>query len=628
MSTSNTKKLGWFLCWAVVFADIGTSLYYVPGILYGEVKDLAGLFVSLSSIVFILLALKYVEITDRYSEGGGVVTVATSAFGPWFGALGGMLIIVDYFLTASISSVSGFAYLNSIIPMSDFIVWGAALSVIALGLLNLVGIKESAGVTAVIATAAFIVDVILLAFVITQVKPEGWQMIMSSFGKLGELTPFAILSGYAGSFLAFSGLESISQLSPAMETPRKKIAGIAMALVVASIIVTSPLLTLFSTNLLDAKLPGKNETILHSINMIKQREHELTIETDTVKKAELQIEIKEAKEYSERFVSELGAQYGGSALKIAVVATASVLLIFASNTAIIGSYHVFIALARAGFLPMKLMELSRKFGTPTWSVLLAITPPVLIIFATKGDMSLLGQLYAFGLLGAFSLSSIGLDVVRWKESKKLSPMFIIGVITSILVVIAWMTNLYSKLLATIFGGAVTLVGMIIAIVMKQYVNKGKTPVLAHEEVHTESVKIVPQGQIYVPVYDEFDAKFMEYVGEYAKNINKEVVLMYVRQYTDVLGVISEDLANDEEASTYLTQGAKILNKYNVKVHEMYAVATNAGEVINKTRKTILPYLTFITPHKSSLIVQFLRGSLVDDVINYKNGPVMIYSCAK
>ena len=32
-STGQHKKLGWFLCWAVVFADIGTSLYYVPGIL-------------------------------------------------------------------------------------------------------------------------------------------------------------------------------------------------------------------------------------------------------------------------------------------------------------------------------------------------------------------------------------------------------------------------------------------------------------------------------------------------------------------------------------------------------------------------------------------------------------------
>src|SRR5207245_7302299 len=39
------QQLGPFLCWAVVFADIGTSIYYVPGILYGTVGKLAGFFV-------------------------------------------------------------------------------------------------------------------------------------------------------------------------------------------------------------------------------------------------------------------------------------------------------------------------------------------------------------------------------------------------------------------------------------------------------------------------------------------------------------------------------------------------------------------------------------------------------
>jgi amino acid transporter len=625
MSTANIKKLGWFLCWAVVFADIGTSLYYVPGIMYGEVKELAGLFVSLSSIVFILLALKYVDITDRYAEGGGVVTVATHAFGPWFGALGGMLIIVDYFLTASISSVSGFAYLNSIMPISQFIVLGSVISIAALGILNLVGIKESAGVTAVIAVAAFIVDVILLGFVITQVRPEGWSLIFASFGKMGQLTPFAILSGYAGSFLAFSGLESISQLSPSMETPRRKIASIAMGLVVASIIITSPLLTLFSTNLLDAKIPNKDESILQSINMIKEREVELANTTDETKKAELTLEIKEAKEYSERFISELGGQYGGQALKIVIVATASVLLIFASNTAIIGSYHVFMALARNGFLPMQLMSLNKKFGTPTLSVALAVIPPILIVVATKGDVSLLGQLYAFGLLGAFSLSSIGLDVVRWREKKKFSPMFIIGIITSILVVIAWCTNLYSKLLATVFGGAITAVGMLIALYMKKVVNKNQIPVLSHAETHVEKESSIPSGQIFVPVFDEFDKVFMNSVGEYAKGSGKDVVLMYIREYANVLEAVTEDLANDSDAGNYLSKGSKIIESYGIKVHEMYSTAMQISEVVNATRDNLKPSITIMTPHRRSLIVQFLKGDLIEDVLNHKNGPVMIFS---
>src|SRR5579872_1434069 len=69
-------QLGYFLCWAVVFADIGTSVYYVPGILYGQVGLLAGVFVTMTLVAFLLLTLKYAEVSVRFPQGGGVVTVA------------------------------------------------------------------------------------------------------------------------------------------------------------------------------------------------------------------------------------------------------------------------------------------------------------------------------------------------------------------------------------------------------------------------------------------------------------------------------------------------------------------------------------------------------------------------
>jgi amino acid transporter len=90
--TRDTRQLTWFLAWAVVFCDIGTSVYYVPGILYGHVKDATPFFVLLTTGGFILLALKYIEISWRNPEGGGVVTITTKAFGPMGGCLSGMLI--------------------------------------------------------------------------------------------------------------------------------------------------------------------------------------------------------------------------------------------------------------------------------------------------------------------------------------------------------------------------------------------------------------------------------------------------------------------------------------------------------------------------------------------------------
>src|SRR5438128_10406547 len=111
------SRLGPLLCWAVVFADVGTSIYYVPGILYGNVGNLAGFFVMLTMSVFVLLTLKYAEVTHRFPQGGGVVTVAAQAINHWVGALGGMFILVDYFLTAAISCLSGMQYLSVVFPI-------------------------------------------------------------------------------------------------------------------------------------------------------------------------------------------------------------------------------------------------------------------------------------------------------------------------------------------------------------------------------------------------------------------------------------------------------------------------------------------------------------------------------
>src|SRR6266581_7161667 len=115
---SGKSHLGPILCWAVVFADIGTSVYYVPGILYNTngIGSLAGFFVFLTMSVFVLLTLKYSEVTHRFPQGGGVVTVASQAINHWVGALGGMFILVDYFLTAALSCLSGIFYLSVIAP--------------------------------------------------------------------------------------------------------------------------------------------------------------------------------------------------------------------------------------------------------------------------------------------------------------------------------------------------------------------------------------------------------------------------------------------------------------------------------------------------------------------------------
>jgi hypothetical protein len=173
-----------------------------------------------------------------------------------------------------------------------------------------------------------------------------------------------------------------------------------------------------------------------------------------------------------QFISLLGAHVAGRFLGDYVAVSGSLLLVFASNTAIIGAYHVFIALTRMGFLPRVLEHRNRWRRTPHWAVLAAIFLPVVIILAAQANVNLLGDLYAFGLLGTFVLTCFSLDVVRWREYRQWSPrriaFFGVGVLTTVLVVVAWSVNLVAKPLATEFGGGLTVLGLIVGLTTYRY----------------------------------------------------------------------------------------------------------------------------------------------------------------
>lgn len=372
----------------MVFADIGTSVYYVPGILYGQVGHLAGFFVALTLLVFLLLTIKYAEASVRFPEGGGEVTVATRGLNPWAGALGGMFILIDYFLTAAISSLSGLHYFSVVFPaLAPYVVLVTVLVVAGLGVLNWWGIQESATVSAVIATIAFVSDLVIVLLVLVRVPLHDIMLVFREIFAGSHLTTATVLTGYAGAFLAFSGLESIAQLAPVMRVPRKKTVRAALGGVALTVGFSGPLLTIFSTILLTD--PRFRSTFVCS-GFAGQPE-------------------------PTQFISQLAGAYGGPMLALATAVAASALLVFASNTAIIGGYHVVLALSRMGYFPRAVRHTNAVRGTPHVAIALVTLIPIAVLVAVRGNLDLLGELYGFGLLGAFSLMCFSIDVIRWRE---------------------------------------------------------------------------------------------------------------------------------------------------------------------------------------------------------------------
>jgi amino acid transporter len=562
-------SLGAFLCWAVVFADIGTSVYYVPGILYGQFGSRSALFVLMTLFVFILLCVKYAEVTWRYPEGGGVVNVSSQALHPFAGLLGGLMILVDYFLTAALSALSGALYLAVVIPALGNVALQATVgALLALCILNLLGIRESARATAIVASLAGAGQLAVVFATAIYLGPAG---VLHSFGAITRghpLTPILLLTGYGAAFLAFSGLESVAQLAPAMREPRKRVAFRAMTAVVLTMAITSPLLTLWSTTLLDGKADPN------------------------------------------QFVSLLGAQVAGRLLGGYVAISGSLLLVFASNTAIIGAYHVFIALARMGFLPRVLERRNRWRVTPHWSILAAVAMPVVITIAAQGSVILLGDLYAFGLLGTFVLTCISLDVVRWRERPAWAPVsraiFVIGVVTTILVLIAWAVNLVAKPLATEFGGGLTVVGLILGLMTYRYYRSRRPSVFpvpfrphrAAESIATALGNRPSAGEILVILpHDQMAAEAVIKEGARAAAGRGAVFLYrgerYPNQHHELLEV-ADPYLRDFSAHDAFSR-AEMLARDTVKNRRyVYVPGSLPREMVGEVWRTVGPRETVVT----------------------------------
>jgi len=452
-------RLGPLLAWAVVYADIGTSVYYVPGLLFtelgGRTPSPAAAFVLVTGLAVILLALKYVDVSARYPDGGGVVSVATDAFNPIVGCVGGILICISYFLTASISAVSGLQYLAGLFPALDhWLVPGACAAIILLGMLNYIGVRESAILTAVLALASFATNVVVLTTVSVQLDAAQWRLVMDQFKSATALPPWPLLVGFSGSWLAYSGLESISQIAPALRPPREKTALRAMIMVMAAILLTSPLATALETALLRAS----------EVN-------------------------------PDRFMFELGAAFGPRSLQLAIVGTSAALLLGAANTALIGCYHVFLALVRLGFLPHWLSGRSHRFNTPHRAIAISVLAPVAVVVASRAQLGLLGHIYTFGLLGAFTLTSVGLDKVKWQENVR-GIGFYFGLLTSLLVVSAWAINLVHRGFDTFLGVGATAIGVGYAIAVKKgWLGATRGGIVAAEDAEKAASDMGSAGEI-------------------------------------------------------------------------------------------------------------------------------------
>jgi hypothetical protein len=227
----------WYLTWlsigVITLMDELTSVFYAPAEAHRFIGMKAIFFIAFTSLLMRLLSSRMVEIAQILElheiRGGGVYSFSYFVLGPVASFVAVASIMVDYILTACISTVSAVINGTAFLPMGPgvervivlAIIWGVAG-------LNILGIRENARVTFGIFVAAAFVFLNLIALGILHIDPQSPKVMLDSAGDVFRDLHHhglphiiaAVTTGVASCVLAYSGIESVIQTAGLVESWR------------------------------------------------------------------------------------------------------------------------------------------------------------------------------------------------------------------------------------------------------------------------------------------------------------------------------------------------------------------------------------------------------------------------
>src|SRR5437762_5143677 len=208
MIASDSKRprnVDWTRAAAILYGDWGTSKAYVIGLAFAVAGYSSFWLIAAMCVLTALVGVNYMAICKHYPDGGGVYASVRHR-SEVISIVGAFLLVADYIVTAAISALSAFQYLG--VPHPEKF---AALSILIIGLLNLLGPKQTGGLAFLISVPTAIVVVVLGLFSLPHMGEA-----------IGHLQPlhggfWQNWAGFVGIVLALSGVEAIANATGVMQ---------------------------------------------------------------------------------------------------------------------------------------------------------------------------------------------------------------------------------------------------------------------------------------------------------------------------------------------------------------------------------------------------------------------------
>ncbi len=372
------------------YGNVGSSIYYALGIVALVAMGATPVALGIAGILFIFTALTYAEGTAALPEAGGSASFARHAFGDTAGFIAGWALMLSYIVTISISAFTIPPYLGFFwepFKMSPVIGTFTSIGIVFfLMLLNVVGIRETSfiNVGATVLDILTQVSLVVIGFILLFNPTVLFHRIIDNWPTFDNL-----VIGIALATIAYTGIETMSQMAEETKKPEKSVPRALVMMIVAVLVIFAGI-------------------SLVSLSAMPVEELATEWARDPVAGIAFYIPVEMI-----RII-----------LKPLIAVLAGTILLIATNAGLIGISRLAFSQGTHKLVPPALSRIHKRFKTPYIAIIIfSIIAMVILLpgFFATDVFANMGALYAIGSLLAFMFSHASIIGLRIRKPEMPRP---------------------------------------------------------------------------------------------------------------------------------------------------------------------------------------------------------------
>jgi len=384
------RVLGVAAVFSAGYGNVGSSIYYALGIVALVALGATPLALGIAGVLFIFTALTYAEGTAAFPEAGGSASFARHGFNDLAGFTAGWALMLSYIVTIAISAFTIPPYLGFFWePFKDSPTIGTIASmgiVTFLMIINVIGIKETSfiNVSAAVLDIATQVSLVVIGFILLFNPVVLVHRIFDNWPTAENL-----ILGIALASIAYTGIETMSQMAEETKQPEKKVPRALIMMIVTVLVIFAGI-------------------SLVSLSAMPPQELASEWSRDPVA----------------GIAASLPLELLRTILKPLIAILAGTILLIATNAGLIGVSRLAFSLGSHHLFPPALSKVHPKFKTPYISIILFSIIALFILipgFFATNVFANMGALYAVGSLLAFMFAHASIISLRIRKPELQRP---------------------------------------------------------------------------------------------------------------------------------------------------------------------------------------------------------------